>query len=194
MTVRPAEPEPNGAPAAATSRVFTIGHSDRAFADVVHLLRVNQVTVLVDVRAFPSSRIHPQWNQAAIIDALPGDLTYRWIRALGGRRHTPAGTPSPNGGWRVKGFRDYADYMGTPAFAAGLEELLGLLPGDVPAIMCSEAVPWRCHRRLITDALLIRGVPVFDIVGEGQPRPARLTPFARVDGSTLTYPGPDDTA
>ncbi len=115
VTVRPAEPEPNGAPAAATSRVFTIGHSDRAFADVVHLLRVNQVTVLVDVRAFPSSRIHPQWNQAAIIDALPGDLTYRWIRALGGRRHTPAGTPSPNGGgWRVKGFRDYADYMGTP--------------------------------------------------------------------------------
>lgn len=181
--------------APARNRIFTIGHSTRNFEDVVCLLRANGVTLLADVRSYPSSRAYPQWNQTSIVAALPGDIDYRWLRDLGGRRHTPAGVHSVNQGWRVKAFRDYADYMTTPGFRAGLAELLALAEHSVPAIMCSEAVPWRCHRRLITDALLVRGVTVLDIMSEGHTRAATLTPFARLDGDTLTYPkGGDDAA
>jgi uncharacterized protein (DUF488 family) len=127
----------------------------------------------VDVRSFPSSRTFPQWNQDAIQSALPADVSYRWIRDLGGRRHTPASVPSPNGGWRVKAFQAYADYMDTDQFRSGLDELLEVASGSTPAIMCSEAVPWRCHRRLITDALLVAGAKVSHIMSAtmlgGQP-------------------------
>lgn len=180
-------------PPAGTS-VFTIGHSTREVDEVVRMLHAHDVTLLVDVRSYPSSRAFPQWNQAALVDTLPEDIDYRWIRDLGGRRHTPAGVHSINQGWRVKAFRDYADYMGTASFHSGLDELLTLAEHEVPAIMCSEAVPWRCHRRLITDALLIRGVQVYDIMSESNTRTASLTPFARVDGSAISYPEeePDD--
>lgn len=171
--------------------VFTIGHSTRDVDEVVRMLRANGVTMLVDVRSYPSSRAFPQWNQASLIDTLPDDIGYRWIRDLGGRRHTPAGVHSINQGWRVKAFRDYADYMNTPSFHTGLDELLNLARHSVPAIMCSEAVPWRCHRRLITDALLIRGVQVYDIMTEDHTRPATLTPFARVGAGTISYPEED---
>jgi uncharacterized protein (DUF488 family) len=173
-------------------RVLTIGHSTREFDDVLGMLQKNGVTELVDVRSFPSSRKFPQWNQAAIIEALPASIPYRWIGDLGGRRHTPAGAPSPNGGWRVKAFRDYADYMATEPFGHGLDELMALAGERVPAIMCSEAVPWRCHRRLITDALLVRGVEVLDIMSASSTRPAELTEFAMVDGSSITYPAPPE--
>lgn len=176
------------APDASVRRVFTIGHSTRSFAEVLSMLRRNEVQTLVDVRSYPSSRAQPQWNQAAIIASLPADIDYRWLPDLGGRRHTPAGTPSGNDGWRVKAFRDYADYMATPAFHAGLDDLIALAGRRVPAIMCSEAVPWRCHRRLIADALLVRGVEVYDILSERMTRPAALTPFARIDGHTISYP------
>lgn len=173
--------------------VFTIGHSTRSLDEVVGMLRANDVDVLVDVRSFPSSRAFPQWNQASLAASLPDDIDYRWIRDLGGRRYTPAGVESIHQGWRVKAFRNYADYMETPAFREGLDELLALTADRIPAIMCSEAVPWRCHRRLITDALLVRGVDVSDIMSEGNTRPATLTPFARVDGLALSYPaGPGD--
>lgn len=152
------------------------------------MLRVNGVTELVDVRSYPSSRKFPQWNQDAIVDALPTDIGYRWIRDLGGRRHTPAGVPSPNGAWRVKAFRDYADYMATEPFEAGLAELARIASETVPAIMCSEAVPWRCHRRLITDALLVSGVEVFDIMSVSSTRRATMDAFASVNGSRITYP------
>ncbi|SHI57821.1 Protein of unknown function, DUF488 [Tessaracoccus bendigoensis DSM 12906] len=168
--------------------VFTVGHSTRDFDELIGMLRQNQVSTLVDVRSYPSSRAYPQWNQDAIINSLPDDLDYVWIRDLGGRRHTPAGVPSVNGGWRVKAFRDYADYMATPGFQAGLHKLLRVAEHGSPAIMCSEAVPWRCHRRLITDALLARRVPVFDIMSETLTRPAKTTPFARVEGQVITYP------
>lgn len=173
-------------------RVLTIGHSTRSFDDVVEMLRSNGVTELVDVRSFPSSRSFPQWNRAAIVDALPTDIGYEWIRELGGRRHTPAGVASPNGAWRVRAFRDYADYMATEAFSSGLTELLRIANESVPAIMCSEAVPWRCHRRLITDALLVRGIEVLDIMSASSTRPAELTEFAMVDGSSITYPAPPE--
>lgn len=173
-------------------RVFTIGHSSRTFDEVVAMLRSNDIEVLVDVRSYPSSRSHPQWSQDAIVAALPADLEYRWIRDLGGRRHTPAGVSSINTGWQVKAFRAYADYMASAQFAAGLAELLAIARDQIPAIMCSEAVPWRCHRRLITDALLIRGIEVYDVMSPGVTRPAALTSFAEVEGLNLSYPGYDD--
>ena len=153
------------------------------------MLRSNEVTELVDVRSFPSSRKFPQWNQGAIKDALPANIGYRWIRNLGGRRHTPAGVTSPNTAWRVKAFRDYADYMATEDFRAGLAELLRIANESVPAIMCSEAVPWRCHRRLITDALIVAGAEVFDIMSTSSTRRASLTAFARVQDGEISYPG-----
>lgn len=172
----------------AVPRVFTIGHSTRGFDEVVAMLRSNDVTNLVDVRSFPSSRKFPQWNQAVIEEALPADIGYRWIRDLGGRRHTPAGASSPNGAWRVKAFRDYADYMATAEFSYGLAELVRLTNESVTAIMCSEAVPWRCHRRLITDALIVSGVDVFDIMSISSTRQARMSAFARVENGEITYP------
>lgn len=168
--------------------VFTIGHSTRELGDVVAMLRVNGVTALVDVRSFPSSRKFPQWNQDAPVSALPADISYRWLRDLGGRRHTPAGVPSPNGAWKVKAFRDYADYMASEAFHSGLSELLQIAGKSTPAIMCSEAVPWRCHRRLITDALLVAGAKVLNIISTTSTRPAELTPFAAVSDGQITYP------
>ncbi|MDJ0312552.1 DUF488 domain-containing protein [Arthrobacter sp. H35-D1] len=174
----------------AAQQVFTIGHSTREFDEVLAMLRANGVTELVDVRSFPGSRKYPQWNQDAIKAALPADIKYRWLRDIGGRRYTPVGVASPNGAWRVKAFSDYADYMATDEFRAGLQELLQLATESVPAIMCSEAVPWRCHRRLITDALLVEGVEVFHIMSESSTKPAELTPFASVQDGKITYPAP----
>ncbi len=169
--------------------VFTIGHSTRDFSEVLAMLRGSAVTDLVDVRSFPSSRKFPQWNQDSITAALPADIGYRWIRDLGGRRHTPVGLPSPNGAWRVKAFRSYADYMATDGFRSGLAELLRIANESVPAIMCSEAVPWRCHRRLITDALIVAGAEVFDIMSASSTQRAELTAFASVQNGRITYPG-----
>lgn len=175
---------------APTPRVFTIGHSTREFDELVAMLRENGVTELVDVRSFPSSRKFPQFNQDALETALPADIAYRWMRELGGRRHTPVGQPSENGAWRVAAFRSYADYMATEAFRSSLAELIGIAGEATPAIMCSEAVPWRCHRRLITDALIVKGVDVVDIMSVSSSRPATLTEFARVRGTEITYPEP----
>lgn len=172
------------------NRICTVGHSTRGFGEMLEMLRGNEITCLVDVRAFPSSRKFPQWNRAAIIDALPPDIGYRWLPELGGRRHTRKGVPSPNGGWRVKAFRDYADYMDSDAFRAGLNELLELAERERPAIMCSEAVPWRCHRRLITDALIVAGADVVHIMSPTTAKPAVLDELAHVDDGRLTYPPP----
>lgn len=170
-------------------QIFTIGHSTREFGDVLTMLRTNAITYLVDVRSFPASRKFPQWNKDAIADALPSEIDYRWMPKLGGRRHTPAGVSSRNGAWRVKAFRDYADYMQTPEFTAGLDELIELATAQRPAIMCSEAVPWRCHRRLITDALLVAGIEVVHIMSSTSTRPAVLNEHARIDDAGhLFYP------
>lgn len=152
------------------------------------MLHSNDVTHLVDVRSFPSSRKYPQWNQLEIQKAMPQEIEYRWIRDLGGRRHTPAGSISPNGAWRIKAFRDYADYMATANFSSGLAELVRIASQGVPAIMCSEAVPWRCHRRLISDALIVAGIKVFDIMSNSLTRQASMNAFARVENGGITYP------
>lgn len=175
--------------------VFTIGHSTRTLSDFVTLLRQVDVTLLVDVRSIPRSRTAPQFNG----DTLPGSLAadgigYKHLRALGGRRrHRKGAPPSLNIHWRVAAFRNYADYANTDEFRAGLDDLRALARGDRCAIMCAEAVWWRCHRRIITDYLLAEGTRVEHIMGPGQVVPATLTPAARVmtDGA-LRYPAPED--
>jgi uncharacterized protein (DUF488 family) len=170
------------------NRICTVGHSTRDFDEMLTMLRNNGITCLVDVRSFPSSRKFPHWNRSALAEALPPDIGYRWIPKLGGRRHTPKGVPSVNDAWQVKAFRDYADYMASDEFTEGLDELLELAEHERPAIMCSEAVPWRCHRRLITDALIVAGAEVVHIMSPATTRPAVLNKHADVQDGHLTYP------
>ncbi|MBW3571350.1 MAG: DUF488 domain-containing protein [Gemmatimonadetes bacterium] len=171
--------------------VYTIGHSTRTADEFIALLREHGVRLLVDVRRFPGSRRHPQFGRDALAAALAdAGIAYRHEEALGGRRASDASAgPSPNTAWRHPAFRAYADYMATPPFQAALRRLIGDGVRRPTAIMCAEAVPWRCHRRLITDALLARGVPVLDIIGPGQARRAVLSEHATVRGDgTLVYP------
>jgi uncharacterized protein (DUF488 family) len=176
--------------------IYTIGHSTRSVEDLIALLREAGVDMLVDVRTVPRSRFNPQFNT----DALPAPLAharigYRHLAALGGLRHHPKGAPpSPNGGWRSEPFRNYADYALTPPFRAGLDELLSLAEDRVCAIMCAEAVWWRCHRRIVTDYLLADGVTVRHIMEPGKIEPASLTPGAepQPDG-TILYPAAQGT-
>jgi uncharacterized protein (DUF488 family) len=175
--------------------IFTIGHSTRTFAAFVALLRQVDVTLLVDVRSFPRSRTTPQFNGDTLPDALAAEgVGYRQLRALGGRRHHRKGAPpSLNMYWRVTAFRSYADYAETAEFRAGLDTLRALARADRCAIMCAEAVWWRCHRRIIADYLLADGRRVEHILGPGQVVPATLTPGARVMADrTLHYPAPED--
>jgi uncharacterized protein (DUF488 family) len=172
-----------------TGRVFTIGHSTHPLEEFVALLEAHGVERLVDVRTVPKSRHNPWFAEEALRASLPAHgIDYRRIQALGGLRH--ARKDSPNGAWRNLSFRGYADHMQTPEFAAGLEELLALGAETTVAVMCAEAVPWRCHRSLIGDALLVRGVAVDDILSATSARPHTLTPFAVVTGTRITYPPP----
>jgi uncharacterized protein (DUF488 family) len=179
----------------AMSTIFTIGHSTRAIAEFVALLRQVAVDLLVDVRSIPRSRTNPQFNA----HALPGTLAdagiaYRHLPALGGLRHRTKGAkPSPNTLWRVAAFRNYADYAATDAFRMGLDELRALACDHCCAIMCAEAVWWRCHRRIIADYLLAQGVPIMHIMGSGKVDPAKLTPGAHVlTNGTLVYPAAEE--
>ena len=177
--------------AVAANTIFTIGHSTRAVDELTGLLRENGVDLLVDIRSVPRSRTNPQFNT----DALPAPLAaagigYVHLRALGGLRHHPKGAPpSPNLLWRSAPFRNFADYAMTDPFGAGLNQLCALARDHRPAIMCAEAVWWRCHRRLVADYLLARGVEVRHIMAPGKSEPASLTPGARPqpDG-TILYP------
>ena len=165
--------------------VFALGHSNRELAEFVELLAANGVDELVDIRAHPGSRKYPWFNRDALAESLAAaGIAYRHCADLGGRRRGIA--DSVNTGWENASFRAYADYMQTPEFTTALGALAGLADGRRVAIMCTEAVPWRCHRRLVTDALLARGVEVFDLI-TATPRPATMTPFAVV-GETVTYP------
>jgi uncharacterized protein (DUF488 family) len=174
-----------------TNSIYTIGHSTRTVVELVALLRQAGVDLLVDVRSVPRSRTNPQFNT----DALPQDLAeagigYRHIRALGGLRHKlKHAPPSPNTLWRSDPFRNYADYAMTEPFREGLAELRGHAQDQVCAIMCAEAVWWRCHRRIIADYLLTEGFPVAHIMGHNKIDPAKLTPGVRsLPGGTLVYP------
>jgi uncharacterized protein (DUF488 family) len=167
--------------------VFTIGHSTRPIEDFIGLLHAHGVTRLVDVRTVPKSRHNPQFGE----DRLPGELqaagiAYERMEGLGGFRRTSEA--SPNKGWRNASFRGYADYMQTPAFAGELQRLMAAAGHDQVAIMCAEAVPWRCHRSLVADALLVHGTGAEEIVSTTRRQPHRLTPFAKVEGERITYP------
>lgn len=169
--------------------VFTIGHSTRPIEEFIRLLQQAEITLVVDVRSFPRSRTNPQFNTAALCGSLAAaGIGYRHLRPLGGRRHRPRDAPpSPNQLWRQEAFRNYADYALTETFRAGLGELESLASAQRCAIMCSEAVWWRCHRRIISDYLLVDGVQVAHIMGPGKIDPATLTPGARglPDGRVL---------
>ena len=176
-------------PGWADAVVYTIGHSTRSFEELVGLLRAYDVATLVDVRTVPRSRHNPQFNRDALMVEMPAaGIGYVHLARLGGLRKG-TGADSPNTGWRNASFRAYADYMQTDDFRRGLEELRALTANGPIALMCAEAVPWRCHRSLIADALLVRGVPSADIQGPTRTLPHALTPFAHVDGATITYPG-----
>ena len=167
--------------------VLTIGHSTRALAEFIGLLQAHGVSRVVDVRTVPRSRHNPQFNKDSLPLALEqAGLRYVHIPGLGGLRH--AKRDSLNLGWRNASFRGYADYMQTPEFETSLEELIQLAKQDRIAIMCAEAVPWRCHRSLIADALLVRGIRVEDIMSPTSRTVHALTPFAKVRGTTITYP------
>jgi uncharacterized protein (DUF488 family) len=174
--------------------VCTIGHSTLPLEEFIHLLQVNDVSHVLDVRTVPRSRHNPQFNH----DALPASLQaagigYTHLAGLGGLRHTRP--DSINGGWRNLSFRGYADYMQTAEFAESLQQMIDLTRQQRCALMCAEAVPWRCHRSLIADALLLRGIAVEDIIGSQPRKPHRLTPFAQVDGLSIHYPPlPDEAA
>lgn len=167
--------------------VLTIGHSTRTLDEFAALLKANGVTLVADIRTVPRSRHNPQFNK----DALPGALSaagigYVHTAGLGGLRH--ARVDSLNGGWRNASFRGFADYMQTAEFEEQLGLLMNLAQTERVVLMCAEAVPWRCHRSLIADALLLRGVRVEHILGQGARRPHVLTPWAAVHGTTITYP------
>jgi uncharacterized protein (DUF488 family) len=172
--------------------VYTIGHSTRPLDVFTTLLRAAGVTRVVDVRAFPMSRRHPQFNKDALSITLPAaGLDYRHMPALGGRRHRPKGTPSRNGLWKVEAFRNYADYAETAAFGNAIMELAALAREQPTAFMCAEAVWWQCHRRLITDYMLARGWTVVHILSAGQQQRASMTEGALVHGDgTIEYPPP----
>jgi len=180
-------PRPRASPGWGKARVLAIGHSTRTLPELVALLRSCGVAALADVRTIPRSRHNPQFEQESLARELPeAGLRYVHLPALGGLRR--ARRDSPNGAWRNASFRGYADHMQTAEFEAGLVDLRSLARDGPVAIMCAEAVPWRCHRSLIADALFARGVTVEHIVGRGRTRPHRLTPFARLSGRQVSYP------
>ncbi len=167
--------------------ILTIGHSTRPIEEFVAILLGHGVRRLVDVRTAPGSRRNPQYGAVALAASLAAaGIGYTHIKALGGLRKPRA--DSPNGAWRNKSFRGYADHMGSPEFAAGLAELLALAEAGPVVIMCAEAVPWRCHRSLIGDALIARGVQVLDIMSATQTRPHRLSPIAVIEAGEVHYP------
>jgi len=168
--------------------VFTIGHSARPVEEFIDLLHLNGVQRLIDIRTIPKSRHNPQFNNDALAASLRAShIGYVHMKDLGGLRH-----PRPdsiNLGWRNKSFRGYADYMQTPEFGAALNRAIELAKTRPTALMCAEAVPWRCHRSLVADALLARGIPVLEIVSSAEPKEHKFTPFASVSGVGVTYPG-----
>jgi uncharacterized protein (DUF488 family) len=167
--------------------VLTIGHSTRTLEEFICLLQTHGVSRVVDVRTVPRSLHNPQFNKTSLPESLKkAGLGYVHMPGLGGLRH--AARDSINMGWRNASFRGYADYMQTAEFDKSLGELIQLANQDRIALMCAEAVPWRCHRSLIADALLVRGIRTEDIMNQTRRHVHTLTPFAKVRRTTITYP------
>jgi len=171
-----------------TVRIFTIGHSTRTIEDFTDLLRAHGVQLVVDVRTVPRSRRNPQFNEETLAASLKeSGIDYVRLKELGGLRHPRK--DSQNMGWRNESFRGFADYMQTPDFEAGINELTTLARDRTVAIMCAEALPWRCHRSLIADALVARGIKVEHIMTPKKRTEHSMTKWAKVDGEQITYPG-----
>ena len=169
--------------------VFTIGHSTRSTGEFLDLLKAHGIRRVGDVRTIPRSRRNPQFNSDSLPETLAAaGIAYTHLAGLGGLRHPKS--DSVNQGWRNDSFRGFADYMQTPEFEQGMSALVELARNHAVAIMCAEAVPWRCHRSLIGDALLVRGVSVKDIMSETDTRRHALTPWAQVEGTSVRYPAP----
>jgi uncharacterized protein (DUF488 family) len=172
-----------------TAIVYTVGHSTHPIDEFVQILQAHGIELLADVRTIPKSRHNPQFNKEELQQELQRNgIEYMHLPELGGLRHLTK--DSINTGWRNSSFRGYADYMQTEEFKAAIEKLIALAAEKRTAIMCAEAVPWRCHRSLIGDALLVRGLQVNDIMSEKSASPHKLTPWAHVEGVSVTYPEP----
>jgi len=167
--------------------VFTIGHSTRPIDEFVETLKSHGVKRVIDVRTIPRSRHNPQFNRETLGPSLRASgIGYTHLKKLGGLRH--AKPDSINQGWRTASFRGFADYMQTPEFEAGLERAMKLAKTKPCALMCAEAVPWRCHRSMVADALAVRRLPVEHIISGVGTQTHKITPFARVRGKRITYP------
>jgi uncharacterized protein (DUF488 family) len=167
--------------------VFTIGHSTQPIKDFVHKLKSHGVQRVIDVRTLPRSRFNPQFDRTRLPGLLrAAHIHYTHLPGLGGLRKPHR--DSRNYGWRNESFRGYADHMQTLAFKESLQCCLEMASAERVALMCAEAVPWRCHRSLIADALVARGIAALEIASESRVRPHMLTPFAHIDGTDVTYP------
>jgi hypothetical protein len=167
--------------------ILTVGHSTRPISDFIELLQAHGVQRLIDIRTVPRSRHNPQFGAEKLRQSLQrAGIAYEHWPSLGGLRKPIAG--SPNTGWRNLSFRGYADHMQTPEFKTAIDDLIRQARRERLVLMCAEAVPWRCHRSLIADALLVRKIGCEDIRSPTRLAPHRLTPFARVRGTNITYP------
>ena len=174
--------------AAALNSIWTVGHSNHPLEKFLSILECHNIDIVIDIRRFPASRKWPHFHARALGESLPArGIAYVGLPELGGRR---APRPdSPHTAWRVEAFRGYADFMDTPDFEAGLARLTAAAAGKRAAILCAEALPWRCHRSLVADALTARGGQVLDIMNEREARPHELPDFARVEGTRVIYDG-----
>jgi uncharacterized protein (DUF488 family) len=173
-------------------KLFTVGHSTHPLDRFLALLAQHHIELVADIRRFPGSRKYPQFNRERLATSLPeASIEYHWLVALGGRRGKTTNGSSNNLGLRNESFRNYADYMLTEGFREGVRELLAVAAGKPTAFMCSESVFWRCHRRLVADYLLVKGMTVQHIMPSGELRLHTLTEGAKVDAGELTYPQPD---
>jgi len=170
-------------------RLWTIGHSNRSLEQFLQILLSANIQLIADVRRFPGSRRHPHFGQEALCNSLAAkQIDYQHFPELGGRRTRTAANDSPNNGWRVEAFNAFADYMMNDEFVQGLSRLLGVAESQRTAIMCSEALPWQCHRRLIADALVVRDWEVEHLMSDKRSQLHIMTEFARRDGTMITYP------
>ncbi len=177
-------------PARRPPPIYTIGHSTRTFDDFAGLLEAHGVRQLADIRTIPRSRRHPQFERDALAVGLQArNIAYRHMPGLGGLRHPRR--DSPNSGWRNESFRGYADYMATPAFDKALGELLVMAENLPTCVMCAEAVWWRCHRSLVADALVSRGIEVLHITSSGPPSSHKLNQMAHIENGVITYRAAD---
>ncbi len=168
--------------------IFTVGHSTHPWEEFLEILRRHGIGAIADVRRYPGSRKHPQFSAAVLEKTLPeSGIDYLPFRELGGRR-SPVTASMINAGWRSAAFRGYADFMQSDEFAAGVNRLEEAAPLKPTTIMCAEAVPWRCHRSLIADSLLVRGWRVLDIFGKGPAKEHVLNPMAIVSAGKVMYP------